>query len=410
MSTCPRCGKKAQGATEYLVVLAIVFLVVIIGITIFSGISSPDRALADSSSYWGAQTPFAISEAGVANGKLSLAVKNFDARELKITRIDLKRDGVVATYVPPESDATFYFSEAKKLGSDITVECEGGKLVQYEVTIRYSNTRGIPMGIEEGEKQLSFTCPSGGGSGGEAPRACVTAWGDNCEKDSDCCSGICGGEYCVPADMGGTCGTDADCPDMGFCLNGICSQSQLGGECHNNLNCLEGYCNGANCVQKNDNGANCGSDVECASGYCVEGICSAASCRGGGESCNLDKTCCVGYCMLDHTCGYNKCTKDGQACTTSLQCCRGNCNEGVCACMPNGQPTFDKTDCCSQTLVNGYCTCMPDGEFLSLQNPQGCCSGTETPGGYCGCVPSGLIFAYNPTECCSGNANGMACQ
>ena len=78
---------KGQGATEYLVLLAVVLIIALVSIALlgfFPGIAS-DAKITQSKSYWSSQTPFAIVENAVTGGASgtfvngSIILRNNDA-------------------------------------------------------------------------------------------------------------------------------------------------------------------------------------------------------------------------------------------------------------------------------------------------------------------------------------------
>ncbi len=171
------------------------------------------------------------------------------------------------------------------------------------------------------------TCDANGECIEQAPMTCngavcadaVSCTG-NCTGDMDCLET----HYCAPSGMCVPDGDDGDpCArgDMcqsGFCADGVCCNTACNGVCVScnqptsvgmctpymagtdpQMECGVGMvCNGASnpmCIDEDrPNGEMCNDNLQCESGYCVDGVCCNAPCSGTCESCALDNT--VGQC------------------------------------------------------------------------------------------------------------------
>ena len=137
--------------------------------------------------------------------------------------------------------------------------------------------------------------------------------------------------------------------------------------CDESHPCSKGawYCDMASdagkCVQKAEDGQSCGKNVECKSGYCVEGTCCATECPGECQTCSMPGS--AGTCTQvkdGTTCD------DGQFCTVGDQCTDGGCESGSArdcsqydsACS-EGQCDEEADSCVAATTDD---KCVIDGE------------------------------------------------
>jgi uncharacterized protein (UPF0333 family) len=150
--------KKGQGATEYLVLLAVVLIIALVAIALlgfFPGLAGEAR-ITQSDAYWrGVARPFSIvahSQAG-GNDSIILVLSSSESEKLTITDIELDGVGNIT------GDVVFTGGETKTITvSDIT-EC-GASGFGYEytnVTITYSS-QYIAGQKEFGAKPLIGKC------------------------------------------------------------------------------------------------------------------------------------------------------------------------------------------------------------------------------------------------------------
>jgi len=144
--------RKAQGATEYLIILAVVIIIGLIVIGILrnvpaSGAAAKERA---SKAYWeGADvgvTDFAIDGSGIV-----LFIRNNFARDVEITNIKFDTTSVYTT------DTVFRPGEIKKLTST-AITCTGGNTYSYEVSIDYTDLTTNSDFTFDGATSLVGTC------------------------------------------------------------------------------------------------------------------------------------------------------------------------------------------------------------------------------------------------------------
>jgi len=108
---------KAQGATEYLVLLAVVLIVALVSVALlgfFPGMAS-DAQITQSQTYWQSAGPIAITEwatkaySGNAVSYTYLRVRNTGAYPIRITKVLGNGQAVSNVYVSGSTDMSPYF-------------------------------------------------------------------------------------------------------------------------------------------------------------------------------------------------------------------------------------------------------------------------------------------------------------
>ncbi len=159
--------KKGQGATEYLVLLAVVLIVAMVAIALlgfFPGLSY-DAKKSESDSYWRGASPFQIIEHAQTDNNLTMVMRNVQTEQLKIVNISVS-GGVffnnsanlsiagVATpntpYIGSGETKTVYLTD----GSG--ANCTSGTIYEYSVNVTYDST--IPGQRQYGTKTILGKC------------------------------------------------------------------------------------------------------------------------------------------------------------------------------------------------------------------------------------------------------------
>ncbi|HIH19426.1 TPA: hypothetical protein HA225_05630 [Candidatus Micrarchaeota archaeon] len=143
-------GIRAQGATEYIILVGIAMLVALIGIAAINFFSNmSDSQLVQSSIYWVEATPIAIVEHSVSNstGVASIVLMNNDpSEEVTILRVGLGN----AT-----NSTQFMLGSGKKATVSVAGLGTGkaGEIYDLNVTISYRTSRGL-VKVQHGSKNL----------------------------------------------------------------------------------------------------------------------------------------------------------------------------------------------------------------------------------------------------------------
>jgi hypothetical protein len=165
--------------------------------------------------------------------------------------------------------------------------------------------------------------------------------GNACAPSSLCCGGKCKDVQSDPSncgDCGNLCAVDEVCSG-GQCALPACKAN--GDQCDENSDCCSGSCNGSVCVCSPGSfpaGGTCQTDANCCQGRCVADHCVCfppdfPPKPGVNGPCLADRDCCSGSCLLDPTGNIGLCTcrPFGSPCDNQFQCCSGNCNGGICS-------------------------------------------------------------------------------
>jgi hypothetical protein len=194
-----------QGATEYLVLLAVVLIIALVSIALlgfFPGISS-DAKITQSASYWrGDARPFQVLDAaalasdspcGVAGGGgYAFTLQNTEADSLTLTGVNI--DGANKSFCLPGSAAgQVKFGPGQKSNIHIDLRaplgCTVGKQVEIGLGFNYSS-RYISNKLQSGSKKLVFTC----GTATAGAAVCGGAVFGACPGGFSCCD-QCDGTY-----------------------------------------------------------------------------------------------------------------------------------------------------------------------------------------------------------------------
>ena len=128
--------KKAQGATEYLIILAIVIIIALIVIGVIGGIpsigiSASSRA---SSTYWATADVAIIDYAISATGSDTVILKNNLRNAIDLTVVSIND-------VDFEAGTTTLGPGGTKTYSGAAASCTAGQSFSYNVTITYTDKK-----------------------------------------------------------------------------------------------------------------------------------------------------------------------------------------------------------------------------------------------------------------------------
>ena len=101
------CGFRAQGATEYLVLLAVVLIIALVSITLLGSFpgTSADNQITQSKAYWQSAAPVSIVDASAkytqgwgAGSEIALRFKNSGGYAIRITRLIGGRNNSISSF------------------------------------------------------------------------------------------------------------------------------------------------------------------------------------------------------------------------------------------------------------------------------------------------------------------------
>jgi hypothetical protein len=319
----------------------------------------------------------------------------------------------------------------------------------------------VALGACSNSQNIGNYPDGGGGSWGNTdvapgtdiiPSVFCVAFGQQCAKGADCCSGICD-------------------PSTLTCAASVNTCTAAGGACVASTECCSMSCSGGRCASNTcvADGQACLNSASCCGGNCSNGVCQALNpiCRTAGNPCTTNAECCSqlcdgGVCKL----GSSFCIQTGDVCSDSTTCCSGDCTKdpnagpgalGVCSPPPSGATYCsdgvdgtvcgDCNNCCSRLCApygpTGVKVCQPasgcrvNGDLC--RQTSDCCGapGTGLPGdgnvvcqiesgkalGICrnpnSCNPQGNVCHYKDytcsvssarNNCCAGVGNSGVCK
>jgi hypothetical protein len=155
---------KGQGATEYLVLLAVVLIVAMVAIVLlgfFPGLAV-DAKISQSDSYWrGTASPFAILEHSQASNEanLTIVMQNKEADQRIINNITVNGSGIAGSLVPSPAAARYFSAGEKRTFyvDNLDGNCTQGNSYEYTINIDYSTAEGTDK-MQWGEKPLIGKC------------------------------------------------------------------------------------------------------------------------------------------------------------------------------------------------------------------------------------------------------------
>lgn len=155
--------KKGQGATEYLVLLAVVLIVAMVAIALlgfFPGLAG-DAKKTQSDAYWrGEARPFSIIEHSQSGDVLDLVVQNTEADGRAINQYFIYGNGIGATDGIPFPEQTYFAAGDKKtVPVGMTSNCTPGNTYEYWVNISFNNSDNtLNNQLQVGTKTLIGKC------------------------------------------------------------------------------------------------------------------------------------------------------------------------------------------------------------------------------------------------------------
>lgn len=157
--------KKGQGATEYLVLLAVVLIVAMVAIALlgfFPGLAG-DAKKTQSDAYWrGEARPFAILEHSQTGGTLTVVLQNVEAEQRSLALINISGQGATFTSnstVLNNTNQYFPAGEKRTFAIVGTSNCTASSTYEYQVTLVYNNSDNtITNQRQYGAKTLVGKC------------------------------------------------------------------------------------------------------------------------------------------------------------------------------------------------------------------------------------------------------------
>ncbi|RAL20928.1 hypothetical protein DL240_14735 [Lujinxingia litoralis] len=214
--------------------------------------------------------------------------------------------------------------------------------------------------------------------------------GCECQRDTDCNSGVCDDDVCVAP----VCRWSSDCDDDERCVNGRCADDDSPGDAGEEPDTDTDEEPDTDAGEEPDTGEDCPDTDE-------PGTCESCGGCGDLDRCVLNNECPFGALCLDGDCRL-ACTDDAQCPNTEI------CTDGICQPDRQGgdQCVYDE-DCGQGRCINGFCLerCT---DASSCADGESCLNGTCRPDHSTG--PQCRVGAdCNPDEDCVNARCRAAC-
>jgi len=152
--------RKGQGASEYLILLAVVLVVGMVAVTLLGGFTSMggDARTKESKQYWAAANPFAITESSQQGSMFYVTLQNTEPDRLILYNITLSDNTGNITYSPP-SGISFKGGQARTLNFTALRTCDATTydFFEYGIKITYSSL-DIADKAQLGSKLIIGSC------------------------------------------------------------------------------------------------------------------------------------------------------------------------------------------------------------------------------------------------------------
>jgi len=145
-------GLKAQGSTEYLVLLAVVLMIALVAIALlgfFPGLSL-DAKKTQADSYWKSARPFGITEHSQTGTNLTLLLQNNEPAQLNVTAIYSGTGSNLSSFV-------LNAGEKKVVVIYNASSCTTGSAYEYYTNITY-NSNDVAGQKQLGTKPIIGKC------------------------------------------------------------------------------------------------------------------------------------------------------------------------------------------------------------------------------------------------------------
>lgn len=400
-----------QGATEYLVVIGVLLLLVVMATSLLGFL--PNTAADAKKETYMAQLrsgePFAVEEYSTDGGKLTITFANKANANKKLAYV---------IFSSPEMNLT------EGLGTSQDFSAGMRKVVSLDVPCAKGEREfGITLVYEENGK---FKEQSMGGKLVVSDCAQSKAVpGEGCSTDADCAAGSCNAGVCEISV--GVCSSNEQC-ESGNCnvLTHLCDASAAG-ECSPRCSLENSAIVCSETLSSCDAGweeshSSCSVSADCQGRYGDCSLVCGGTCAGSNQTCGAGRACCDGFtctlgvCVATEGSAIASCSGVGGACGSGIECCTNTyCSSNasgygpMClACKTSG--ACNATQCCSgYACGTGYVSIdVPrNGTECGLPDGNTCSANSQCLNGTC---YFGLCKNCNTNnECNIANGNGDCC-
>ena len=147
-------GRKAQGTTEYLIILAVIIVISLVVVGVMGWVPGLSGGLTEqqSKAYWRSTSPFAIIEHNFTGTTADLEIQNISANKLTLTQVNVEGvDGIAA-------DVSFNAGESKAVSLTGLTACGAvGDGFDYTIIFTYDSSKLTGLS-QQGDKSLIGKC------------------------------------------------------------------------------------------------------------------------------------------------------------------------------------------------------------------------------------------------------------
>ncbi len=149
-------GRKGQGTTEYLIILAVIIVIALVVVGVMGWVPGLSGGITEQQSraYWQSTSPFGIMEYkfDAEATTVTLEVQNVSANKLTLTDVEFDGEGALA------ADVEFNAGERKSVSVTSAPTCGvAGVGFDYNVSMTY-DSRKITGLVQIGDKSLIGKC------------------------------------------------------------------------------------------------------------------------------------------------------------------------------------------------------------------------------------------------------------
>ncbi|MBW2966474.1 hypothetical protein KY342_05205 [Candidatus Woesearchaeota archaeon] len=129
-------SRKSQGATEYMIILAVVIIIALLAILILKGVPSIGKsgAARSSAAFW-ETADIGFMAYAVDSSGITMNIRNNYKDTITITKIELDDESLTTSPSLPETLAA---GEEKTFTSD-DITCSAGNTFSYDVEVEYTD-------------------------------------------------------------------------------------------------------------------------------------------------------------------------------------------------------------------------------------------------------------------------------
>jgi len=147
-------GRKAQGTTEYLIILAVIIVIALVVVGVMGWVPGLSGGITEqqSKAYWQSTSPFTMLEYKFSGTTADLEVQNVSANKLTLTAVEFEGEGTLA------SNVSFNAGERKLVQITGLTAC-GAVGAGFDKNVMFTyNSKNVTALVQIGDKGLIGKC------------------------------------------------------------------------------------------------------------------------------------------------------------------------------------------------------------------------------------------------------------